>query len=107
MSTEVVVHDDSIKDVVPGEPMSYQEAVRRAVEDATSGCQPNSSGSANSIDTDQVTWVRIGARMPPGRRRCRPDDDAEQEGREGQHDVAGRGRGDGVGERGPGDRAAG
>jgi len=36
MSTEVVVHDSSIKDVVPGEPMSYQEAVRRAVEDSPS-----------------------------------------------------------------------
>lgn len=34
MSTEVVVHDDSIKDVVPGEPMHYQEAVRRAVEES-------------------------------------------------------------------------
>jgi len=34
MSTEVVVHDDSIKEVVPGEPMSYQEAVRRALEDS-------------------------------------------------------------------------
>ncbi len=34
MSTEVVVHDDSIKDVVPGEPVSYQEAVRRAVEES-------------------------------------------------------------------------
>jgi hypothetical protein len=34
MSTEVVVHDHSIKDVVPGEPVSYQEAVRRAVEES-------------------------------------------------------------------------
>jgi uncharacterized protein YbjT (DUF2867 family) len=34
MATEVVVHDDSIKDVVPGEPVSYREAVRRAVEES-------------------------------------------------------------------------
>ena len=34
MSTEVVVRDDSIKEVVPGEPMTYQEAVRRAVEES-------------------------------------------------------------------------
>jgi uncharacterized protein YbjT (DUF2867 family) len=31
MSTEVVVTDDSIRDVVPGEPLSYAEAVRRAL----------------------------------------------------------------------------
>jgi uncharacterized protein YbjT (DUF2867 family) len=34
MSTEVVVHDHSIKTVVPGEPVSYQEAVRRALEES-------------------------------------------------------------------------
>jgi uncharacterized protein YbjT (DUF2867 family) len=34
MSTEVVVHDHSIKEVVPGEPVSYREAVRRAVEES-------------------------------------------------------------------------
>jgi uncharacterized protein YbjT (DUF2867 family) len=34
MSTEVVVHDHSIKELVPGEPASYQEAVRRAVEES-------------------------------------------------------------------------
>ncbi len=34
MSTEVVVHDESIKDVVPGEPVSYLEAVRRAIEES-------------------------------------------------------------------------
>jgi uncharacterized protein YbjT (DUF2867 family) len=34
MGTEVVVTDDSIRDVVPIEPMSYAEAVRRAVEDS-------------------------------------------------------------------------
>jgi uncharacterized protein YbjT (DUF2867 family) len=33
MGTEVVVTDDSIKDVVPLEPVSYQETVRRAIED--------------------------------------------------------------------------
>jgi uncharacterized protein YbjT (DUF2867 family) len=31
MSTEVVVTDHSIRDVVPGEPLSYAEAVRRAL----------------------------------------------------------------------------
>ncbi len=34
MSTEVVVHDDSIREVVSIEPMSYAEAVRRAVEES-------------------------------------------------------------------------
>lgn len=33
MSTEVVVADEAIRDVVPGEPVSYAEAVRRAVAD--------------------------------------------------------------------------
>jgi uncharacterized protein YbjT (DUF2867 family) len=33
MGTEVVVTDESIKDLVPGEPVSYAEAVRRALED--------------------------------------------------------------------------
>ncbi len=31
MSTEVVVKDTSIRDVVPGEPLTYQESVRRAL----------------------------------------------------------------------------
>jgi len=34
MSTEVVVHDDSIREVVPIEPVTYAEAVRRAVEES-------------------------------------------------------------------------
>ncbi|MEJ7833388.1 MAG: NAD(P)H-binding protein [Nocardioides sp.] len=33
MSTEVIATDDSIRDLVPGEPLTYQEAVRRAVEE--------------------------------------------------------------------------
>lgn len=33
MSTEVVVTDTSIRDVVPGEPLTYEESVRRALED--------------------------------------------------------------------------
>jgi uncharacterized protein YbjT (DUF2867 family) len=33
MSTEVVVTDDSIREVVPGEPLTYAEAVRRALEE--------------------------------------------------------------------------
>jgi hypothetical protein len=31
MVTEVVVTDSSIRDIVPGEPISYAEAVRRAL----------------------------------------------------------------------------
>ncbi len=31
MSTEVVVKDTSIRDIVPGEPLTYEEAVRRAL----------------------------------------------------------------------------
>lgn len=34
MGTEVVVTDDSIRELVPGEPLSYAEAVRRALEEA-------------------------------------------------------------------------
>src|SRR5690349_20717307 len=33
MSTEVVVRDTSIRDVVPGEPLTYQESVRRALKE--------------------------------------------------------------------------
>ncbi len=33
MGTEVLVTDDSIREVVPGEPVSYAEAVRRALEE--------------------------------------------------------------------------
>jgi uncharacterized protein YbjT (DUF2867 family) len=33
MGTEVVVTDHSIRDVVPGEPLTYAEAVRRALDD--------------------------------------------------------------------------
>ena len=33
MSTEVVVRDTSIRDVVPGEPLTYRESVRRALAD--------------------------------------------------------------------------
>ena len=32
MSNEVIVHDDSIKHIVPGEPVGYDEAVRRALQ---------------------------------------------------------------------------
>ena len=34
MGTEVVVTDTSIRDLVPGEPLSYEEAVRRAIAEA-------------------------------------------------------------------------
>ena len=33
MGTEVVVTDHSIRDLVPGEPVPYDEAVRRALEE--------------------------------------------------------------------------
>jgi hypothetical protein len=33
MGTEVLVTDHSIRDVVPGEPIPYDEAVRRALEE--------------------------------------------------------------------------
>jgi uncharacterized protein YbjT (DUF2867 family) len=36
MSTEVVVTDTSIREVVPGEPLSYRESVRRALEERAS-----------------------------------------------------------------------
>jgi len=37
MSSEVVVTDTSIREVVPGEPLSYRESVRRALADRASG----------------------------------------------------------------------
>ena len=37
MSTEVLQTDYSIQDVVPGEPMSYADAVRAAVADQDAG----------------------------------------------------------------------
>ncbi len=57
--------------------------------------------------SDQARCVRIGARIPPDARRWRPTSSAEQDGGEGQHDVAGRRGGDGVGQRRPGDRVLG
>jgi hypothetical protein len=35
MSTEVVVTDHSIREVVPGEPLTYAEAVRRALAEGS------------------------------------------------------------------------
>ena len=34
MGTEVVVTDHAIREVVPGEPLGYAEAVRRALADS-------------------------------------------------------------------------
>ncbi len=34
MGTEVLVTDLSIRDLVPGEPLAYDEAVRRALEES-------------------------------------------------------------------------
>ena len=39
MSTEVVVTDTSIRDVVPGEPLTYEEAVRRALAERKSSAK--------------------------------------------------------------------
>jgi len=37
MGTEVLVTEQSIRDLVPGEPLSYIEAVRRALEEQRQG----------------------------------------------------------------------
>lgn len=37
MGTEVIVTDHAIRDVVPGEPLTYAEAVRRAIEEDRTG----------------------------------------------------------------------
>ena len=39
MSTEVVVTDTSIRDVVPGEPLSYAESVRRALAERAAAAE--------------------------------------------------------------------
>ena len=99
--------DTSIRDVVPGEPLTYRESVRRALaERAASSAGQKSRGSRNSIDSDHVMWVRIGARMPPLARRSRPQTVPSRIGGEGEHDVAGRERRDDVGERRPEHRVA-
>src|SRR4029453_2717783 len=47
-------------------------------------CQPNSNGSANSMASDHVTWVRTGTRirspLEPGAQRRRPAHVARREG---------------------------
>ena len=58
MGTEVLVTDHSIRDLVPGEPIAYAEAVRRALEDAELGeadadrsrSAEERAGAAKSID---------------------------------------------------------
>jgi peptidoglycan/LPS O-acetylase OafA/YrhL/uncharacterized protein YbjT (DUF2867 family) len=56
MRTEVVVTDFAIRDLVPGEPMSYAESVRLALEESErlTG-QAKSSGSVTSIASAHVT----------------------------------------------------
>ena len=44
MSTEVVVKDTSIRDVVPGEPLTYTESVRRALADRAEAASTSGSG---------------------------------------------------------------
>ena len=39
MSTEVVVRDTSIREVVPGEPQTYEESVRRALEERAAAAE--------------------------------------------------------------------
>ena len=43
MATEVVVRDSSILDLVPGDPMTYAEAVRLAIEEGDEGDEGESS----------------------------------------------------------------
>ena len=53
MATEVVVTDTSIRDVVPGEPMTYAEAVRRALAErkAVSRAQATEDAVARTAST--------------------------------------------------------
>ena len=55
MSTEVVVRDTSIRDVVPGEPLSYRESVRRALAEraAASGSGSDSGSGSGSGSGEQ------------------------------------------------------
>src|SRR5918993_3295804 len=55
MSTEVVVRDTSIRDVVPGEPLSYRESVRRALAEraAASGSGSGSDSGSGSGSGEQ------------------------------------------------------
>ena len=96
MSTEVLQTDYSIQDIVPGEPLSYREAVERACSTRRTRADQKTSGSTNSIVSDQVQWVRIGPEDAAAGPALEADDQAEQQGREGQHHVAGGGRRDGV-----------
>ena len=70
MGTEVVVTDHSIREIVPGRAAAVRRGgaprARRGRARARRRAQPKSSGSRNSIDTDQVTWVRIGAEDAAG-----------------------------------------
>jgi hypothetical protein len=45
MTTEVIVHDRSIEDVVPGATLGYEESVRVALADRT---RATSTGSGRS-----------------------------------------------------------
>ena len=74
MGTEVVVTDTSIRDLVPGEPLSYEEAVRRALADRldSPSLRREDHRQREQHVSDQARWVRIGARMPPEARRSSP-----------------------------------
>ena len=90
MGTEVIVTDHAIRDMVPGEPMTYAEAVRRAVAEArlNAGLRRAAAARAASSAT-RCTWVIAGARTPPDGAPLEADHQAEQDGGEDQHHVAG------------------
>ncbi len=44
MTNEMIVHDDAIKDIVPGEPMSYADAVREALADRAAALAQKPAG---------------------------------------------------------------
>ena len=81
MSTEVLQTDYSILDVVPGEPIPYQEAVRRAIEESGRGGEPRPlvggirlSGRPGRAAGRRHVAVRdlVGGRVLLGPRRPRP-----------------------------------
>ena len=53
MSTEVVVRDTSIRDVVPGEPLSYRESVRRALAERASASGSGSDSGSGSGEQER------------------------------------------------------
>ena len=90
MGVEVVVREQRIREVVPGEPIGYAEAVRRAL--AGAAATPDGSGQdgrqhvehrhrPDQVGEDRREDAAAGAALET-------HDDAEQERREAEHDVA-------------------